>query len=117
MGESKSCPRCDEEFQCNMVNIEACQCHGVNLSASTRDYLEKTDYDCLCRSCLGELDGLVEQIGKRPFSPYAELTEGKDYYIENGLFVFTERYHIWKGYCCRKGCRHCAYGYIKQENS
>ncbi|MEI6087719.1 MAG: DUF5522 domain-containing protein [Bacteroidota bacterium] len=33
-----------------------------------------------------------------------------DYYIdENGLFVFTEKYHVAKGYCCGHGCRHCPY--------
>jgi hypothetical protein len=31
------------------------------------------------------------------------------YYIENGLMVFTETYHIEKGYCCNNGCRHCPY--------
>jgi hypothetical protein len=33
-----------------------------------------------------------------------------DYYFdENGLLVFTEKYHIEKGYCCGHGCRHCPY--------
>jgi Family of unknown function (DUF5522) len=33
-----------------------------------------------------------------------------DYYIdENGLFVFTEKYHLEKGHCCGHGCRHCPY--------
>jgi hypothetical protein len=35
-----------------------------------------------------------------------------DYYIdENGLFVFTEKYHLSKGYCCGHGCRHCPYDF------
>jgi hypothetical protein len=28
--------------------------------------------------------------------------------------VFTEYYHILKGYCCQNRCRHCAYG-LKSE--
>lgn len=32
-----------------------------------------------------------------------------DFYIENGLTVFTEEYHIKRGYCCGSGCRHCPY--------
>jgi hypothetical protein len=41
------------------------------------------------------------------------LKEGEDYYIdENGLYVFTEAYHIRRGYCCRSGCRRCPYGYL-----
>lgn len=32
-----------------------------------------------------------------------------DYYIENGLYVFTEKYHLKRGHCCGSGCRHCPY--------
>jgi hypothetical protein len=32
-----------------------------------------------------------------------------DYYIENGKYVFTEVFHIERGYCCGNFCRHCAY--------
>jgi len=38
-----------------------------------------------------------------------ELQEGLDYYIENGLFVFTEVFLLKRGYCCEGGCRHCPY--------
>jgi len=37
------------------------------------------------------------------------LTEGEDFYIENGYRVFTEAYHQKRGYCCGNGCRHCPY--------
>lgn len=40
---------------------------------------------------------------------------GEDYYIENGLYVFTEEYHLKRGYCCGSGCRHCPYGYKKKQ--
>jgi len=32
-----------------------------------------------------------------------------DYYMENGFLVFTESYHIKRGYCCGSSCRHCPY--------
>jgi hypothetical protein len=32
-----------------------------------------------------------------------------DYYLENGFKVFTEEYHLKRGYCCKNGCRHCPY--------
>jgi hypothetical protein len=41
------------------------------------------------------------------------LVEGVDYYLENGLFVFTAKYLRERGYCCESGCRHCPYGYSK----
>lgn len=37
------------------------------------------------------------------------LIEGVDFYYTNNLLVFTEQYHIEKGYCCGLGCRHCPY--------
>ncbi len=46
------------------------------------------------------------------------LVEGVDYYIENGLMVFTAHYLRNRGYCCETGCRHCPYGFQKpDENS
>lgn len=32
-----------------------------------------------------------------------------DFYIENGLRVMTEDYHIRRGHCCGSGCRHCPF--------
>lgn len=37
-----------------------------------------------------------------------ELAED-EFYLENGLMVFTERYHLRRGVCCGSGCRHCPY--------
>ncbi len=31
------------------------------------------------------------------------------YYLENGKVVFTEKFHLERGYCCDNGCRHCPY--------
>ena len=33
-----------------------------------------------------------------------------EYYIENERMVFTEKYHLRRGHCCKNGCRHCPYG-------
>ena len=45
------------------------------------------------------------------FSKRSKLTE-EDYYIsEEGFIVFTEAYHLKRGYCCKSNCKHCAYGY------
>ncbi len=40
------------------------------------------------------------------------LIEGEDYYMSpEGRVVFTEKYHLDKGYCCGNGCRHCPYDF------
>ncbi|HWQ35880.1 MAG TPA: DUF5522 domain-containing protein [Blastocatellia bacterium] len=38
-----------------------------------------------------------------------ELTEGRDYYRENGFIVFTRKFHLKRGECCGSQCRHCPY--------
>ncbi len=42
-----------------------------------------------------------------------ELKEtNEDYYInEQGYRVFTEAYHLKRGFCCKNGCKHCPYDY------
>jgi hypothetical protein len=35
------------------------------------------------------------------------LVEGEDYYMDGPYLVFTEGYHLKRGYCCNSGCRHC----------
>jgi hypothetical protein len=37
-----------------------------------------------------------------------ELHPG-DFYMEGPYMVFTEQYHLRRGYCCNSGCRHCPY--------
>ena len=41
----------------------------------------------------------------------AALEEGRDYYLEDGLMVFTRTFLLERGFCCESGCRHCPYGY------
>ena len=51
---------------------------------------------------------------KKKEKPLA-LEEGVDYYLENGLFVFTAEFHLKRGYCCQSGCRHCPYDSEKSK--
>jgi hypothetical protein len=42
----------------------------------------------------------------------------EDYYLsKEGYIVFTEKYHLKRGYCCKSGCKHCPYGYDKKTDS
>ncbi len=44
-----------------------------------------------------------------------DTLELEDYYFENGLMVFTEKYHLKRGYCCESNCRHCPYGFNEKN--
>ncbi len=46
-----------------------------------------------------------------------ELIEGIDYYLENGFVVFTSIYLLRRGFCCRSGCRHCPYGFVREDEA
>ena len=35
--------------------------------------------------------------------------EPAEYYVEDGLLVFTAAHHVKRGRCCGSGCRHCPY--------
>ena len=47
----------------------------------------------------------TQSTDKQPASTLAP----EDFYMENGYIVFTEVYHLKRGYCCNSGCRHCPY--------
>ena len=41
---------------------------------------------------------------------HLENFDKEDYYLsEEGYVVFTEAYHLKRGYCCENNCRHCPY--------
>jgi hypothetical protein len=47
-----------------------------------------------------------------------QLIEGEDFYInENGKYVFTENFHLKRGYCCNNNCKHCPYKSKENENN
>ncbi len=43
-------------------------------------------------------------------TPQPPPLEPGDYYMEDGMMVFTAAYHLKRGSCCGSGCRHCPYG-------
>ena len=49
------------------------------------------------------------------FNQFKNL-EPEDYYTsKEGYLIFTEKYHRKRGYCCETGCKHCPYGYKKND--
>ncbi|MGV4414358.1 DUF5522 domain-containing protein [Chryseobacterium sp. T1] len=50
--------------------------------------------------------------------PKIDIKENEDfYYNEDGYRVFTAKFHLKRGYCCKNGCRHCPYGYDKKTDT
>jgi hypothetical protein len=46
---------------------------------------------------------------------FTDKFDKEDYYFsEEGFIVFTEAYHLKRGYCCQSNCRHCPYGNKKK---
>jgi len=39
------------------------------------------------------------------------MLDPEDFYIDDGLMVLTERYHLKRGSCCGNACRHCPFGH------
>ena len=39
------------------------------------------------------------------------LIEELDFYYQEGLLVFTRKYHLDRGYCCGLGCLHCPFDF------
>ena len=46
-----------------------------------------------------------------------ELTQEDFYFKKQGYRVFTEKYHLKRGYCCKSGCKHCPFGYDKNRDN
>ena len=42
-----------------------------------------------------------------------KLEKDNFYYSKDGLIIFTEKYHLKRGYCCESKCKHCPYGFTK----
>tara|TARA_B110000503_G_scaffold125889_1_gene193923 strand:+ start:86 stop:331 length:246 start_codon:yes stop_codon:yes gene_type:complete len=49
--------------------------------------------------------------------PRIEIDKDDFYLTEQGYKVFTEKYHLKRGHCCKNGCKHCPYGYDKKTDS
>lgn len=104
--EAGICPLCGQPNGCRLAAGEpwkgACWCQRVDMPESLLDRVPeaKRGRACVCRRC-------VEEERRRSAPP---LVPGPgDYYLENGLWVFTAQYHLRRGYCCGSGCRHCPY--------
>lgn len=45
------------------------------------------------------------------FSKRTKLDKEDFYTSPEGFIIFTEKYHLKRGYCCKSGCKHCPYDF------
>lgn len=114
------CPVCDHPNQCRMETGEPykgpCWCERTTLSAVALHPLlaELPEPRCLCQDCLEAIAADPEitwdELVTRSHQSTARLVvlDG-DTYREGDAVVFTEQFHLRRGYCCGNGCRHCPY--------
>ena len=57
-------------------------------------------------------DNIPMSAPPEPEEP-ALTPEPGEFYYEGPYIVFTEAYHLRRGYCCQSGCRHCPYNFKK----
>ena len=53
--ETKTCPRCNNNFECKAGDIAHCQCSNIKLNIEEKSFIEERYDDCLCINCLTEL--------------------------------------------------------------
>ncbi len=113
--ELKYCPRCGNKFECKLGDIINCQCSNVALTEASSVFLRSTFYDdCLCNKCMIDINQMVSFSEIHPLPQQEELLiKGLHYHYENNLLIFTELYHLQRGYCCKNECKNCAYGFKK----
>ena len=45
---------------------------------------------------------------------FTDKFDKEDFYLsEEGFIIFTEKYHLKRGYCCESNCKHCPYKKLK----
>ena len=50
------------------------------------------------------------------FSKINELAKDEYYYSKEGYIIFTEKYHLKRGYCCNNNCKHCPFKKEQKKN-
>jgi len=116
-----TCPNCKKTLTCQADQRGKCWCAAYPSILQINENV----IGCYCSDCLQEkvkeaINEYVAEVksGKREneaskfANSSAGLQEGIDYYVENGLFVLTEWFHLKRGECCGNSCRHCPFDHI-----
>ena len=49
------------------------------------------------------------------FDQFKKLDDEDFYKHPDGFIIFTKKYHLKRGYCCKNACKHCPYGFKKKR--
>ncbi len=117
MVTEKICSICAVKFACGLTEGDHCWC-----AKYPPVFQPDSEMDCLCPSCFHKavktkIEEYVKEMtpekaladNKAKDLPKTALQEDIDYYVENGLYVFTAWYHLKRSFCCKNNCRHCPY--------
>jgi hypothetical protein len=108
------CPQCNTSFSCLPQN---CWCFDL----PQIHFLSSESQKCICKACLNAesrnqiakyIANLTPEKRKtiKTLGPVLKPIEGTDYTITHtGLWVFTQWYHLRRGYCCESSCVNCMY--------
>ena len=115
--QKKRCSSCAEILSCNANQVGiACWCSAYPSILSL-----EVQEDCLCESCLSQaiqakIIKLINTSSQqdiiamaRQYRTDEKLISGIDYLIEDNNWVFTQWYHLKRGYCCGNACKNCPY--------
>lgn len=78
-----------------------CWCRLVEMPRALLARVPSGSRACVCHACV------ARERRAMTWMPLAR--SGEFYLLDDGRRVFTERYHLRRGYCCGSGCRHCPY--------
>lgn len=57
-----------------------------------------------------DVNTLLETNTERRKRIIKQILKEEDFYNDvDGLMVFSEKYHLKRGYCCNNKCKHCPY--------
>lgn len=52
----------------------------------------------------------------KELSKINKLNKNEYYHSPEGYIIFTEKYHLDRGYCCNNNCKHCPYKKEQKHN-